>query len=110
MSTHDRMTGMALDAAERSAIRHYLDMLKKATVEPTVEIDEGHMHRGTDGRIVIPVTLDTEAPSLSLGMLMAEKSEALYRHTGCRLVIEQRPLRDPSGRRYFWDGQWTSVE
>lgn len=109
MATHEWMTGMALDAAERSAIRRYLDTLKRARLEPTAAIEEGSIHRGADGRIVIPVTLDAEDPSLSLGMLMAEKSEALYRHTGCRLVIEQRPLRDPSGRRYFWDGQWMSV-
>ncbi len=101
MSAHDRMTGMALDAAECSAIRRYFDMLKRATLEPTAESDEGHMHRGADGRMVMPVTLDAKHPSLSLGMLMAEKSDALYRRTGCRLVVGQRPLRDPSGRRYL---------
>ena len=101
---------IALDDLERGIYRRFVDVLHLSRIEPRPSLDEARLCRGPDGQIIVPVTLDAERPSLSLAMLMAHKSDYLYRHSGCRLTLTQRPLRDPDQKAYVWNGTWQTLE
>lgn len=101
---------IVLDELERGVYRRFVDVVRLSTISPPPSLDEKELRRGPDGRIIIPVTIEAERPSLSLAMLMAHKSEYLYRHSGCRLILAQRPLRDPDKKTYVWDGTWQTLE
>ena len=93
-----------LDEHERLAVGRFLRLLAEEPFEPRPRVEEDRMLRGPDGQIIISVALDADAPSPSLAMLMAEKAEHLYKQTGCRLVLAQRPEKDPRRRMYLWSG------
>jgi hypothetical protein len=100
-----------LDEHERSALSQFLRLLAEEQFDPRPQVEEGHIVRGPEGQIIVPVTLNAAEPSLSLGLLMAQKAEHLYKQTGCRLVLTQRPQKDPTGRSYVWAaGSWRSLE
>lgn len=99
-----------LDELERGVYRRFVDVLHLSTVTPRPSLDERGLRRGPDGRIIVPVTIEAERPSLSLAMLMAHKSDHLYRRSGCRLILAQRPLRDRDKKTYLWDGTWQTLE
>lgn len=99
-----------LDEHERLALGRFLRLLAEEPFEPRPKVEEDRILRGPDGQIIIPVALNADGPSLSLAMLMAEKAEHLYKQTGCRFVLAQRPEKDPQKRMYLWsEGAWQSV-
>lgn len=100
-----------LDEDERSALGRFLRFLEDEPFDPRPKAEEAHILRGPDGQIIVPVTLRAGEPSLSLALLMAQKSAHLYKQTGCRFVLTQRLDKDPTGPMYVWaEGAWRSLE
>jgi hypothetical protein len=99
-----------LDEHESLALGQFLRLLAEESFEPRPEVESGRILRGPEGQIIVSVALNAEAPSLSLAMLMAEKAEHLYKQTGCRFILAQRPEKDPQKRLYLWaEGAWQSL-
>ena len=101
---------ITFDDLERGVYRRFVDVLRLSTITPRPSLDDTGVRRCPDGQILVPVTMEAERPSLSLAMLMAHKSDYLYRHSGCRFTLTQRPLRDPDRKTYLWNGNWQTVE
>lgn len=101
---------IVLDDLEQGVYRRFVDVLRLSTITPRPSLDEAGLRRRPEGQILVPVTMDAERPSLSLAMLMAHKSDYLYRRSGCRLILTQRPLRDPAKQVYVWNGTWQTLE
>ncbi|MGE3154849.1 MAG: hypothetical protein AB7G48_20260 [Nitrospiraceae bacterium] len=101
---------VVLDELEQGVYRRFVDVMRLSTITPRPSLDEAGVRRCPDGQIIVPVTMEAERPSLSLAMLMAHKSDYLYRRSGCRFILTQRPLRDPNQKAYVWNGAWQTVE
>ena len=104
------VVSIVMDKLERGVYRRFVDVLSLSTITPRPSLDDTGVRRCPDGQILVPVTMEAERPSLSLAMLMAHKSDYLYRHSGCRFTLTQRPLRDPDRKTYLWNGNWQTVE
>jgi hypothetical protein len=99
-----------MDELERGIYRHVVDAPRLSRIEPRPFLEEARLCRGSDGQILVPVTIDAERPSLSLAMLMAHKSDDPSRRGGCQLVLIQGPLRNPNQKAYVWNGTWQTLE
>lgn len=87
--------GLGLDAAENAAVNEFVAVLEEEQFEPKPLLLRNRIHRTLEGTIVIPVSLKGKAPSLSLALLMAHKSEQLYKHSTCPMALAQCPVEDP---------------
>ena len=98
------------DDHERRALRTFLHLLEDECFEPKPVVEEDRVFRGPDGQIIVPVTVQTAEPSVSLALLMEHKADHLYKQTGCRFVLAQRPAKDPTHRLYVWTGSvWQAL-
>jgi hypothetical protein len=91
-----------LDRREDNALHHLLRLMDEAAVQPRVVPIVSRLSRGKDGPIVVPVELDAAEPSIPLALLLAHKAEQVYRQTGCRFLVAQRPSQDPTHGTYLW--------
>ncbi len=101
-----------LDPAERRAFRRFVRFLEneQAAQELALVVDEQMARRGTDGQIVVPVTIQADRPSVHLAILMGHKAEQLYKQRACRFLLAQRPERDPNRPTYVWvNGGWKTL-
>lgn len=104
------LKAVPLDEHERRALTEFLRMLEEESCEPPLVAEEGRVFRGPDGQIIVPVTLQTAEPSVSLALMMEHKADHLYKQTGCRFVLAQRPAKDPTQRLYVWTGSvWQAL-
>ena len=96
-----------LDEHERQALDQFVTALEHEQFESRPTLDRSHLSRGTEGQIVVPVAVPSDKPDLHLAMLMARKADQLYKQTGCRFVLAQKPARDPKSHAYVWaEGVW----
>jgi hypothetical protein len=101
---------LTLDEQERQALEQFVSALEHEQFDAPPTVDRPRLSRGTDGRIIVPVTLPSDTPDLHMAMLMAHKAEQLYKQTGCRFVLAQKPARDAQGRTYVWaEGAWQNL-
>lgn len=101
---------VVLDQLENDAFHHLMRLLQEADVSPPVTADASRLSRAKDGRIVVPIEVEAVEPSIPLALLATHKAEQVYKQTGCRFVIAQRPVRDPQQRTYVWgDNRWEMV-
>ena len=101
---------LTLDEQERQALDQFVAMLERERFDAPSAVDRSGLARGPEGQIVVPVTIQAERPDPHMAMLMARKAEQLYKQTGCRFILAQKPARDPQGRAYVWaDGAWQSI-
>ncbi len=108
--TDNTLPHATLDDQERQAFGLYVRFLAEAGLEHPEEVDVRRVFKGLDGQIFVPVTLSAAEPNLQLAMLMAHKSEQVYKQTGCRFVLVQQPQADSTQRRYVWgDGTWRAL-
>ncbi len=99
-----------LDDAENAAVNEFLTILDEQRFEPKPLLLSKRIHRTVEGQIVVPVSVKGMAPSLSLAILMEHKSEQLYKHTACRVVLAQCPVEDPEKAMYVWGGRdWQAI-
>lgn len=99
-----------LDERERAALQQFIRYLQEERFDGVPTVDEGSVVRQMDGQILVPVSLATQEPNLHLALLMARKADHVYKQTGCRFLLAQRPLQDPKQSRYVWaDGAWQAV-
>lgn len=99
-----------LDAAEDEAVNEFVTVLEEQQFQPKPLLLRNRIHRTLEGTIVIPVSLKGKAPSLSLALLMAHKSEQLYKHSTCRMVLTQCPVEAPQQAMYVWGGcNWQAL-
>jgi hypothetical protein len=99
-----------LDDAENAAVNEFLTILDEQRFAPKPLLLSNRIHRTLEGQIVVPVSLKGMAPSLSLALLMGQKSEQLYKQTTCRLVLAQCPDEDPEKAMYVWGGRnWQAL-
>jgi hypothetical protein len=101
---------VVLDQLENDALHHLMRLLQEADVSPPVTADASRLSRAKDGRIIVPVEMEAVEPSVPLALLATHKAEQVYKQTGCRFVIAQRPLQDPEHRTYVWgEDQWGTM-
>jgi hypothetical protein len=99
-----------LDAVENAAVNEFVAILDDQQFYPKPLLLSDRIHRTLEGQIVVPFSLKGKAPSLSLALLMAHKSEQLYKQTICRMVLAQCPVEDPEKAMYVWGGQkWQTL-
>lgn len=99
-----------LDDVENAAVNEFLTILDEQRVEPKPLLLSKRIHWTVEGQIVVPVSVEGMAPSLSLALLMGHKSEQLYKHTACRVVLAQCPVEDPKKGMYVWGGRdWQAL-
>ena len=99
-----------LDDAENAAVNEFVTILDEQQFEPKPLLLPNRIHRTLEGQIVVPVSLKGKAPSLSLALLMAHKSEQLYKHSTCRIVLAQCPVEDVEKAMYVWGGRnWQTL-
>ena len=99
-----------LDEHERQALDQFVSALEHEQFESRPTVDRSHLSRGTDGQIVVPVAVPSDKPDLHMAMLMARKADQIYKQTGCRFVLAQKPARDPKGHAYVWaEGAWQNL-
>lgn len=99
-----------LDDAEIAAVNEFLTILDEQRFESKPLPLPKRIHRTVEGQIVIPVSVDGLAPSLSLALLMKQKSDQLYKQTACRVVLAQCPLEDPDKALYMWEERyWQAI-
>ena len=99
-----------LDEAENAALNEFLTILDEQQVPPTPLLLSDRIHRRLEGQIIVPVSVKGMAPSLSLALLMGHKSEQVYKHTACRIVLAQCPDEDPEQAMYVWGGRsWQAL-
>lgn len=101
---------ITLDEHERQALDQFVSSLEHERFESRPAVDRPHLSRGTEGQIVVPVAVPSDKPDLHMAMLMARKADQLYKQTGCRFVLAQKPAQDPKHGAYIWaDGGWRSL-
>jgi hypothetical protein len=93
---------LPLDEEERRALDQFVRFIDEAGLAVSTVVEE--CHRGPDGRIIVPVGVDAEQPSLSLALFMEHKGNQLYKHTACRCVLAQRPMKSPDKPLFYWSG------
>jgi hypothetical protein len=99
-----------LDEVEIAAVNGFLTILGEQRLEPKPLLLSERIHRTVEGQIVVPVSVKGMAPSLSLALLMGHKSEQLYKHTACRVVLAQCPVEDPEKAMDVWGGRdWRAL-
>ncbi|HET9961175.1 MAG TPA: hypothetical protein VFQ34_02460, partial [Nitrospiraceae bacterium] len=99
-----------LDESERLALRHFVRLFDESRTDERQVLELGGLSRSEDGHILVPVMLPGAHPDLGLAMLMERKSEQVYKQTGCRFQLMQRPAKDPSGQALVWrDGEWRTL-
>ena len=104
------LKAVPLDEHERRALMEFLRMLEEESFEPPLVAEEDRVFRGPDGQIIVPATVRAQELSVSAALLMGHKADHLYKQTGCRFVLAQRPAKDPTQRLYVWTGEgWKSV-
>ncbi len=109
-SESDSIGGTKLDDSERLALRHFAQLFKEARTDGRQELDLRRLSRSAEGHILVPVTLPGRDPDFSLAMLMEHKAEQVYKQTGCRFLLVQRPTKHPSRHALVWtDGAWRVV-
>ena len=96
---------LPLDQHEERALAEFLRFVEDAGLAAKTVVEERHVFRGSDGRIIVPVGVDAEHPSLSLALFMEHKASQLYKQTGCRFALAQRPSRTPEKALYLWSGE-----
>ena len=95
---------LPLDQQERRALVQFLSFVEEAGLAVKTVAEAEHVFRGSDGRIVVPVDVDAADPSLSLALFVEHKGSHLYKQTGCRFLLAQRPMKDPKQSLYHWSG------
>ncbi len=96
-----------LDEQERLALDHFLQLLEEERCEPRPNVDRRGVLRGPEGQIIVPVSIGAEKPDLHLALLMEHKAEQIYKQTGCRFVLAQRPEQDSHRRTFIWsEARW----
>lgn len=101
---------ITLDEQEQQALGRFVRLLEQERFEPKPAAELQRVSRGTEGQIVVPVAVPSDKPDLHIAMLMARKAAQLYKQTGCRFVLAQKPAQDPNGNTYVWaDGGWRSL-
>jgi hypothetical protein len=109
MNYHNQLRA-ALDEHELSALQRFIVWLRDAAYLSDPKVEMHRIFRGLEGQIFVPVTMAGAMPDAHLAMLMAHKAELLYKQSGCRFVLVQRPAGDPEGRSYVWgEGTWQTV-
>lgn len=99
-----------LDDAENAAVHEFLTILDEQRYEPKPLPLPKRIHRTVEGQIVVPVSVEGVTPSLSLALLMKQKSDQLYKQTACRVVLAQCPVEDPEKALYMWEGRhWQAI-
>jgi len=99
-----------LDDAENAALNEFLTILDEQRFAPKPLLLSDRIHRMLEGQIVVPVSVKGMAPSLSLALLMGHKSEQVYKHTACRMILAQCPDKDPGKAMYVWGGRnWQAL-
>lgn len=101
---------IVLDRLENDALHHLLRVIGEAASQPRAVAHVERLSRDKDGRIVVPFELEAAEPSIPLALLAAHKAELVYRQTGCRFVVAQRPLQDPEHHTYVWgEDRWEKM-
>lgn len=104
------MAMVDLDPHEQIALDHFLRLFEQERFEHNPQIDRARIVRGKEGQILLPVTVSGTAPDLHLAMLMSHKADQIYKQTGCRFVLVQRPAQAPTPYFYAWvDEAWRSM-
>ena len=104
------LKAVPLDEHERRALTEFLRMLEEESFESPLVAEEGRVFRGPDGQIIVPATVRAQELSVSAALLMEHKADHLYKQTGCRFVLAQRPAKDPAQRLYIWTGSvWQAL-
>ena len=97
-----------LDAEERLALGLFIRHLEAEAQHVPLAVHSDIVRRGTDGQIIVPVTIRDRQPSAALAMLIGHKAEQLYKQTACRFLLAQQPELDPERGTYVWtDAGWT---
>ena len=60
-----------LDVREEMALKEFLQILEIQHFDPKPKVVQSRIHRGPEGKIIVPVTIQAKSPSLSLALLMA---------------------------------------
>jgi hypothetical protein len=101
---------ITLDEHEQQALDQFVTALEHERFESHPMVDRSHLSRGAEGQIVVPVAVPSDKPDLHLAMLMIRKAEQLYKQTGCRFVLAQKPAQDPRRGAYIWaDSAWRAL-
>ena len=99
-----------LDDHELLALDQFIHLLEQERFESQPKPDRMCVSRGPEGQLIVPVTLPADKPDHHLAMLMARKADQLYKQTGCRFILAQKPDQDPKHGSYVWaDGAWRSL-
>ena len=98
-----------LDAQERLAFGQFLRCLEAESEHVKLVVNADTFRRGTDGQIIVPVTIRDSQPSAALAMLIRHKADQLYKQTACRFLLAQQPELDPKRQTYVWVDSWWKV-
>lgn len=95
-------TAVKLDEQERLALEHFLKLLKEEQFSHHPVVERQCLARRFEGQILVRVTVKGTRPDLHMAMLTAHKAEQIYKQTGCRFLLLQKPDSYPDRRPFMW--------